>query len=43
MEHWQNAVSKITSWTILNKEFEQIRPPPAQTGWFIRASVETAK
>ena len=35
LEHWQNAASKINSWTFLNRECEQIHPPPSQTGWFI--------
>jgi len=34
LEHWQNAASKIKSWTFHNKEYEQIRPP-SQTGWLI--------
>jgi hypothetical protein len=33
LEHWQNAASKIKSWTFLNKECEPIRTPPSQTGW----------
>ena len=32
LEHWQNAASKIT---FLNKECEQIHPPPSESGWFI--------
>jgi hypothetical protein len=35
LEQWQNAATKIKSWTFLNKECEQIRPPPSQTGWLI--------
>ena len=35
LEHWQNAVHKIKSWTFLNKEGEQICSPPPQTGWLI--------
>ena len=35
MEHWQSAASKIKSWTFLDKEYEQIHPPPKQTGWFV--------
>jgi hypothetical protein len=35
LEHWQNAVWKIKSWTLLTKEGEQICPPPLQTGWLI--------
>jgi hypothetical protein len=35
LEHWQNVASKIKSWTFLNKEYEQIHPPPSQTGWLI--------
>jgi len=35
LEHWQNAASKIKSWTFLNKECEQIRPRPSHTGWLI--------
>ena len=33
LEHWQNAICRIKSWTFLNKEGEQIQPPPSQTGW----------
>ena len=35
LEHWQNAASKIQSWTFLSKEYEQIHPAPSQTGWFV--------
>jgi len=35
LDHWQNAASKIKSWTFLNKECEQICPRPSQTGWLI--------
>jgi len=35
LEHWKNAASKIKSWTFLNKECEQIRSSPSQTGWLI--------
>jgi len=35
LEHWQSAASKIKSWTFLDKEYEQIHPPPKQTGWFV--------
>ena len=35
MEHWQNAASKIKSWTFLNKQYEQIHPALSQTGWLI--------
>jgi len=35
LEHWQNAASKMKSWTFLNKECEKIRHPPSQTGWLI--------
>ena len=35
LEHWQNAARKVKSWTFLNKECEQIRRPPSQTGWLI--------
>jgi hypothetical protein len=35
LEHWQNAVSKIKRWTFLNKECEQIHPPPLHTGWLV--------
>jgi hypothetical protein len=37
LEHWQNAVSKIKRWTFLNKECEQVCPPPPspQTGWLV--------
>jgi hypothetical protein len=32
LEHWQNAIHKIKSWTFLNKEGEQIHSPLSQTG-----------
>jgi hypothetical protein len=35
LEYWQNVASKLKSWTFLNKECEQICPPPSQTGWLI--------
>ena len=35
MEHCQNSVNKMKSWTFLNKECEQIRPPSLQTEWLI--------
>jgi len=36
LEHSQNAVNKIKSWTFLNNEWEQIRPPPSETGWLLK-------
>jgi len=35
LEHWQNAARKMKSWTVRNKESEQIRRPLSQTGWLI--------
>jgi hypothetical protein len=35
LEYRQNVASKIENWTFLNKECEQIRPPPSQTGLLI--------
>ena len=36
LEHCQNAVNKIKSCTFLNKEWEQICPPPSLTGCLIK-------
>ena len=35
MEYWKIAAAKVKTWTFLNKESEQICPPPSQTGWLI--------